>query len=480
MKRYIRSMISAVAGAAFAMATGGWGERTELAVVNTAVQLISQDGSIPLKRLARHVQAGAALDHAQLEAFYPSYESAPVEVIESQIDLLKSVKGDQVDAYFAYRLGALGKLVASVTAPMFTANPAYREQYYADVEQHIEQTKLETSARQFVEPAAYFSQVMLEAAQQETILEQDYASGLGFQGVGRSALSQDASRSVRAVADVWYTILAGSAAAGGVSDRQVRAYVLGAMEYYIGRGNMGEIDAAYERLMALNVADEALYQQIGNLFFDASLYEGAIREYQRVLAINPANREVADRMAEYYARMGEQALDGGELESAQEYFTLAADTNKLHPTAQQSLIQVNKLIEERNARMAEQEAKLSQAQERILEADRLRGERKFALAVTAFMHAREQLASVSDEFPQIAQQANLELKNVETRLSELQQDLIGNAQMLSGAGFVSEAQMKAAKAEGTSKDGLRRLTEGELREELQRLRQEYQRIVEQP
>lgn len=480
MKSSVSKIATAAALALVMMVTSGWGPRTEQAVVNTAVQLISQEGNIPLKRLARHVQAGASIDDEALESYFPTYESAPVETIESQMDLLKTVKGGQIDAYFAYRLGVLGKLVATVTAPMFTANPTYRQQYYADVEQHIERAKLETTARQLVEAATYFNQAMLEAAQQETIIEQEYAEGTGFQGVGRTALSQDASRSVRAVADVWYTILAGSAAAGGVSDRQVRSYVLGAMEYYIERGNVGEIRAGYDRLMELGVADESLFQRIGNQFFDAGMYEQAIEEYEKVLARNPSNREVAERMAEYYARMGEQALEKGQLESAHDYLAMATETNKLHPTAQQSLIQVDKLIEERNARMAVQQKTLEAAQDQIIEAERLAAERKFALAVNVYNQAREQLASVSDEFPQIAQQATLGLKNVQTRLNELQEDLIGNAQMLSGAGFVSEAQRAAAKAEGLTEEGLRQLTEAELRDEVQQLSQEYEQVLNQP
>lgn len=470
-----------VIGLGFVVAgTAGWGPRTEQAIVNTAVQLISQEGNIPLKRLARHVQAGASIEDAALEEFFPAYENAPIETVQAQMDLLKTVESGQIDAYFAYRLGVLGKLVASVTAPMFTGNPNYKRQYYADVDQHIERTKLATSPRRVVEPSPYFGQLMMEAGQQESIIEQEYAEGTGFQGVGRTALSQDASRSVRAVADVWYTILTGSAAAGGVSERQIRSYVLGAMDYYVSRGNVGEIRAAYDRLMALNVADEALFQQVGNLFFDAGLYEQAVEEYQKVLARNPANREVADRMAEYYSRMGEQALERGQLEPAYDYFVLATETNKLHPTAQQSLIQVEKLIAERNARMAAQQELLDRAQGHIAEAERLAVDRKFALAVNTYEQARQVLASISDEFPQISQQANLGLTNVRSRLNVLQEDLIGNAQMLSGAGFVQEAQRKAAEAQGLTEEGLRKLTEAELRGQLQRLRQDYETVIQQP
>lgn len=480
MKTHFRNIALVLALGLIVPVASGWGPQTELAIVNTAVQLISQEGEIPLRRLARHVQQGASMTDDELERFYPTYQSAPIEAIESQIDLLKTVRGQQIDPYFAYRLGVLGKLVATVTAPMFTANPTYRQQYYADVDQNIERTNLTPSTRQMVEPATYFGRIMSEAAQQESILEGDYAAGLGFKGVGQTALSQDASRSVRAVADVWYTILTSPSAAGAISDRQVRSYVLGAVTYFVERGNLAEINAAYERLEALGVGDEALYQQIGNIFFDAEMYERAIAEYQRVLATNPANREVADRMAEYYARMGEQELEDGKLEQAKEYFTLATETNKLHPTAQQSLFQVEKLLAERNARMAEQEAALKLAEQRVMEAERFAAERKFALAVTTLNEARTGFASVSDEFPQIAQQANLGLKDVQARLNTLQEDLIGNAQTLSGSGFLAEAQSMAARAESLSGQGLRTIAESELKTELDTLRKEYDEEIQKP
>jgi tetratricopeptide (TPR) repeat protein len=478
MKQTLHTACIAGILVAVVLTTAGWGPQTDLAVVNTAVQLISQEGTLPLSRLARHVQAGAAISDERLEEFFPEFRQAPLEIIDSQIDLLKTVQGSQIDPYFAYRLGVLGKLVATVTAPMFNANPDYRRQYYADVDRNIERTELQASRRQTVEPGVYLRQLMQEAAQQERIVEREYQDGVGFRGVARAALSQDASRSVRAVADVWYTLLRSPATAGTISDRQVRQYVLDALKYYVDRGNMPEITAAYDRLATLNIANEAFYQQVGHMFFDAGMYERAIAEYEKVLASNPNNREVAQRMAEYYVRVGEQAVEAGRLESAFDYLTMAAQTDKLHPTAQQNLFRVERMIAERDARMAQQEHTLEQARELQIQAERMAAERRYALAVSTANQARELYGGVSDEFPQVSQQATVGLRSVQTLLSELQQDLIGNAQMLSGTGFVSEARHRASQAEALSEEGLRTLTRGNYQAELQELRRRHERLLE--
>jgi hypothetical protein len=115
-----------------------------------------------------------------------------------------------------------------------------------------------------------------------------------------------------------------------------------------------------------------------------------------------------------------------------------------------------------------------------MEAERFAAERKFALAVTTLNEARTGFASVSDEFPQIAQQANLGLKDVQARLNTLQEDLIGNAQTLSGSGFLTEAQSMAARAESLSGQGLRTIAESELKTQLDTLRKEYDEEIQKP
>lgn len=455
-----------------------WGPVTQVSIVSTAVHVLSQDRSIRLSNLQNYVREGASISQAEQDRLFPAFAVDPVGVIEREMYLLRAVRGERVDPYYAYRLGLLGKLVAQATAPFASGNPEYRRRYFEDVDRHIQSVELRPSQRKVVDPRAYFSLVIGQARTQEATISADYQSGTGFNGVARAAISIDASRSVDAVTDVWYTLLSGLSTGAGtaveVSAATRQEYLLNAVDFYLKRGNLAEAQSSYARLRDANMLSVEVRKRIGDMYYDAGQFERAIEEYQAVLAVSPDRRDVRVRMADYYMQAGEQALERGRLEDARDNFELAYQADMLRTEAQRQRMRVDELIAARAVRLAEIREHLRQAREAESQAEAEALDRNFARAIALLNTARDLYGKVTREFPEEAFAADNGLKNIELLRREYRQQLIRNAQGLSGAGVEINVRKAAQRIEGPAEDALKALLDQEYRAALQSLRQELQ------
>lgn len=445
-RRSVYHVLLILAVATCALPAAAWGPRAEVAIVGTAAHVISQDGAVRLSNLEKDIKAGASVSHEMAVKLCPAIEGDPLGAIETQMYLLKSVRGPRIDPYYAYRMGVLGKLVASETAPLADANPTYRNLYYADVENNIQEAALKPSHRVLVDSAAYFQRLKREARTQEDVILKDYQSGQGFAGAARAALSADASRSVSAVADVWNTIFTGGAVASGVSQSQMRDYLVGALEFYVQRDTLEEINQAYARLKELGSPTPDLLKRVGDMFFDAKKYDRAMKEYEAVLAVEPGRRDVMERISAYYITQGDEATKSNKLEDALAAYKKAADADQLNANAQSMRITAEKRVAERDARLANDQRTLEKGVDFENQAEKQSSQNNFVSAMHFLRLAKEQYQSVTDEFAteRLAKQAGV--NNVEKKIQELQTKLGSSAQNLSGSGFGSDAYYQASTA----------------------------------
>ncbi len=453
MNHPIRAAALCALAVIVSLPAAAWGPRTQYAIVSNAVQLISKDSNIPLVRLQKDLLNGAQLSMEMIGSLYPDMVRGPVTAIESELGLLRAVESGRVDPYFAFRLGVLGKLVAEATSPMGNADPTYRNLYYADVEKSIQRAPLQNQPRTLVEPAAYFSRVMAEANYHNDMLIKEYQDGIGFQGVAGAILSDDASRSVNAVADVWHTILTGRAVAGNVSERQVQRYVVDAMAFYINRGSSEEIDTVSARLGGLVGQTPDMRIQIGDMLSEAELYARAMTEYQAVLAVAPDRRDVVEKIARYYVSRGQRALEDERLEAALADFETAVQADPLHPTAESLRIQAVELIAARDARLAKNREDLEAGEkfQGMAEEEALSG--RYAEAIALLHQAVNRYNEVTEEFPNEFQLATRGAKNALYRVQEFKREIMANAQSFSGSGSALDAR-------GLARDGAKELEKG--------------------
>ncbi len=456
-----------------------WGPETQKTLVTVGVRLLSKDGTIPLVNLESEVRKGSALSAKVLSDVYPMLERNPIGAIESEMYLLQSVRGKRVDPYFAYRLGMLGNVVARATSPLATSTATYRNMYYADVDNQISRAVVEKSSRVFVEPRTYFSSLMMQSQTQDLVILRDYQEGRGFNGVAKTSLSESVNRSIRAIVDVWYTVVTGRATSATISGSQIRDYYLKALDYYIRSNKTSEVEASYANLMGLGVDTPDLRKSIGDMFFGAGSYERAIAEYREVLKREPARKDIREKMAKYFVSVGDQELKADKLEPARDAYEAALDVHKLHPTAPHKLLQANRLIANRDERHEKTREIIKDADNLEAMSEREASRHNYAQAIALLKQAKGDYDSVSTEFPEEFQVANAASRNISFRLMELKTGLIQNAQSLSGTGFTGDARLIAGKrADELATQALKEMTVNKYKEELEALKAEKRDVLE--
>ena len=456
-----------------------WGPRTEAAVVTTAMHLISKSGDAPLSRLEKEIMEGVKSPVNEIEIKYPNFYTDPVNAIEMEMGLLTAARGGRVDAYFAYRLGVLGKMVSMVSAPLRGAPVTQRTLYYGDADKAVATIALKPAPRKEVDPKGYFTRLFDETRVNEELITRQYQDGIGFGGVAAATFQADASRSVAAVADVWWTVLASRTTAGGISESQLRDYVLSAYTFFIQRGSLREIESADKAYAKIAAFTPDMRAKIGDALLAAGFADRAIKEYETVMAANPDRRDVAQKIADYYVSKGEEALKGESLEDARTAFEKAAKANPLHGSAEARRLETESLITARDGRMASFQASIQQASDLRDLAEQEAARDHYAEAITLLQQAEAAYGEVTDEFPTEAQQRNRGLRDVQDRLAQLKGSLTGGAMSFSGSAFEGDVKALAAKGvEGIETEAVTLLLEKMYRAENDRLAQSLQQAFE--
>ena len=472
MKRRLTSLFVATILVLPVGSASAWGPVTQASITIAAAHVVSRDNDYPITKLLRYVRQGAEASSGVQEEMHPLFEIDPVGAIQREMFLLQSVRGDRIDPYFVYRLGVLGNLVVRASAPLANSVSRVRARYYADVERGIDGVDLDVRARKLVDPRAYFTFITSEASENDQTIIVDYEGGIGFRGYAASALSIDASRSVNAVADVWYTILSSSAPAFELSPSNMREYTLGAVRFYLAVRNLREADAAYEKAEARGILTIDVQKSIGDLFFDAGLAERAIEEYQKVLTRSPGRRDVTERMSRHYELVGDEATSRQNLEDARDAYAKALQIDSLHPDAQRKLLDVESRIFARDERLVAQRLATEEALDFENRAEEAAVRRDYARAIGFLRQAEQRYGIVTDEFPAETRTATIGLRNVVARMDELKQELITNAQSLSGTGFRFDAQRLAATTGDRNQAALQEMLSAEYGRVSQELRRQ--------
>jgi len=226
-----------------------------------------------------------------------------------------------------------------------------------------------------------------------------------------------------------------------------------------------------------------LQKQIADMFYDGALFERAIKEYEGVLAANPGRRDVIERIAEYYIGIGDEALKVNKLEESQMAFQKAIDADQLDSDAQRKLIEVNKLIREREERRAVAEAAVAQGQQITRDAERMIFAKSHSQAMARLLQARELFQTAIPEggefeFPNIVRRAQNGLRITDSRLSEVRGLIINNSPDLSGSGSTDGAKRQArAAASQLTQSAMQALVRSQLEDALKDLKDQNQNLL---
>jgi tetratricopeptide (TPR) repeat protein len=458
-----------------AFPAAAWGPRTQAAIVSTAMNLLSKNGDAPLIRLSSEIKAGAAVSVSDIELSYPDLANNPLQAVESEMALLAAMRQSRVDAYYAYRMGVLGKVVAMITSPMRGAQINYRNQYNEDSDKAINGVQLRQAPRKEVDPRTYFQRVFLEAQASEEMILKQYQDGMGFKGVAASTFPIDASRSVAAVCDVWWTVLSSRTVPGGVSEVQMQRYVLEAYAFFIGRRNEKEIDLANAQYGALAPITPDMRAKIGDLLLESGFQDRAIREYEAVMAAAPDRRDVVQKVSDFYVAKGDAALQENKLEEARADFEKAAKANPLHGSAESKRLQAENLILERDGRLAAQQAAIQSANDMRDLAEQEAQKNRYAEAIALLGQAEAAYKEVTEEFPNEFQQRTRGERDVQNRTGQFKEALTANASSYSGTGSATDPrELVAAGSKGLEQDALRQIVKNQLKLEMDKLSERLQ------
>lgn len=480
MRRQKAYLLVALLGGVLAVRpAAGWGPKTQEAVVTTALHVLNKEGVVRIARLAPEVQQGASAPAKMVQEIYPTFSNDPLHSIETEIRLLSAVRGSSVDPYLAYRLGLLGALVSRVSAPLAGEPSIYRTEYYKDVDQNIEQVSLKSSQRKTVDVIPYLERVRMLANVRRDLLLKDYQAGIGWLGVARSSLAEEASRSVEAIADIWYTILTGPSRQAAVSVEEVQKYVANALTYYVVRGNEAEIDANYARLAKLTTKTTEFARRLGDIFYEGGLYERAIKEYEIVLSHEPGQRDILEKIAAYYVKVGDGFAEAKRLEQAREAYARAAKVDPLYSNAEVKRIEIETRINQRNARQETARRLIKEAEELQTEAEQLAMKGRHADAIGLLHEAEAKYKAVTTEFMPEYKTADSGLNTIAIKLGRLTNDLIQNAQSLSGSGAALDAERLAeAQTREIDQTALKALNVKQLNAELEQVKRNLGPVLE--
>ncbi len=455
-----------------------WGPKAKLAITASAARLLTREGTVPLSNLERDVQRGANAPGAVLSQQIPNADADPLTAIQSEMTLLQAVRGDRVDPYFAYRLGLLGSLVAQTTTPLSDAEPGIKALYENDVDNNIQGIFLDKTDRKIVDPPAYFAWAIREANVQKDVIVGDYRSGRGFRGTAAASLPADAIRSVNAVADVWYTIFKGSAVVANMPEGRVRDYIVSALQFYVERGNRQEVESAYTRLAALGPVTIELRKRIGDMFYDAGLQERAVQEYEEILQESPGRRDVAQRIADYYMKTGDDALKENAYEAAARAYASALRADPLHETARAKQIEAESLLAQKTARRETAKQAVERGRSLQTEAERMAMRNEFAEAIELLHQAQAAFKTVTDEFIDEARAAAAGQANTTIRLREYRNQLVAGAANLSGRGSMGDIRKLAEDQSGVlAHQSLEALIKSHYQKEMQQIRESSQNAM---
>ncbi len=478
MKNSIRSAAVITLVWSLAFPALAWGPKARVAIVTTASRILAKEGTIDLRSLERDVMAGASASPETVATIFAVLSDDPAKAIATEMYLLQSVQTDRIDPYFAYRLGVLGAFVAQATGPMRVSRARYREAYEGDVDRHINRTILAPGRRRAIEPTTYFAGLARIIQRRTTAIESDYQDGIGFRGVAQASLKEDASRSVAAVADVWYSVITGDVLVANISEGEIRDYILNALEFYIKRGNRQETDATYARLDALGVQSPEMRERIGDTFFEVGEHERAVAEYKRVLAMTPQRRDIREKVARYYIGLGDGFRTSGDLDKARDAYEEARNVDQLNEVATEKLFQAEGAIAERQSRLEKTRDALKQAEELQTQADDESHRGSYTRAVELLLEAEKLYGGVTAEFDDLAKEARTGLKNVAYRMKELKTDLVRNAQSLSGTGFaVDPRKVAGLDTKQLDREALQGLVNNGYRDLVAQLKQQVERNI---
>lgn len=436
-----------------------WGPRAKQAITVMAIQMIQSEfpytfrpsGSAGVGYEKEAIQGSA--DGWQTIAEFYSFENeeAIFSAITSEIQLLRDIRRFGPSSYYAYRLGVLSALVADLMIPYGFAWTDEERQLQKVVNEDIDKQldsyayQAQQTQRSFIiDVKKYFSERRPYFVENKRLIANDYRLGKGYNGLLAKAGLDYFVRTVRAVSDVWYTVLRPEDEGVWVSppsDRTRAWYFVKEIEFLLDvKKNMFQADKVYENFTKLSVTPPEAVNRIGDAFYRMNSSEAKNRAVQLWRSAYTASagelrNTIAKKLSKYYYDQGQTSFaranqPGGKEEdlndalySFQQAIEFDRENQEIVNMIQQTYQEIKERTEYRNMLVAI----ISQAEKTQEEAEKYRLSGDYGNAILTYRIAVSLYNSVDDRFKDLESNAKGGLRRVKKSISDVINEVLDRA-----------------------------------------------------
>lgn len=443
----------------YSFESGAWGPRARQALTTMAIQMIQSDFPYTFRPTGsagvgyeKEALQGATESWKEIAEFY-SFESETgvISAIIGEIQLLRDIRQFGPTSYFAYRLGVLSAVTAELMIPYGYAwneeEKKIQELVNRDIDTNLDRfayNVFETRRTFIVDVKKYFTERRPYFEENKRIIYNDYRTGKGYNGLLAKAGQDYFARTVRAISDVWFTVLRpqdDGVWSNPPSDRTRAWYFVKEIEFLLNyKKNLFQADKVLDNFMKLSINPPEAIDRIGDAYFKFNTPESknkAVQLWRQAYnqAVGDIKLSIARKLADYYYNEGivnftKANQPGGkeeDLNNALYNFQQALDFDRENPEIAQKIQETHQEIKERTEYRNMLVAIISQAEKTQEEAEKYRLAGDYGNAILTYRIAVSLYNSVDDRFKDLESNAKSGLRRVKKSISDVINEVLDRA-----------------------------------------------------
>ncbi|MBN2310207.1 MAG: hypothetical protein JXR94_14630 [Candidatus Hydrogenedentes bacterium] len=436
-----------------AVDAAAWGPRAQRAITVTALQMVRRTMPDAFRAEESNYEAdllrGALAGVSQLrECDHVGEFEEVINLIGTEIQLLREARRHEPSSYFSYRMGVLGALMSDAVLP-FALDPSPEAKrllkaMQTDIDKHLRQYSfipIDKDLAYIRNPQEYLKKRRTYYEDARLLVKADYDQGVGYDGYlrkGGEALFEEA---VQAVADAWFTVLRVEGDPSDVrpSAESVTWYLADEIDYLLTvKHNQLEAEKVYDTFADVNPDILPAYETVGDSFYAYGAKERGVAEWKIALAFSGPDRDrVLGKLSGHFLREGKALLaivgapDAPDtaLDDALRNFEEAFVYDRRNKDAETLITETKVAIAEREERRALAAETIARAEQVKHEAESAELSRSnYGEAIAKYKLAINVFGMVDDEFDEHYTAAMDNIDECKTKINRIITSLLEQAQ----------------------------------------------------
>ncbi len=386
--------VAVVASVVMTLEAAAWGPRARKAITITALQLERRTLPNAFKSEDVNYEAdlrrGALAGPAVIREFPEmATEKSLINLIGTEIQLLREVRKFGMGSFFTFRMGALGSLTADAFLPCAQESSKEAKELIrevrGDIDIHVKKFTFMpiSNALTYVRsPVEYVRGQRTAFNDARILIRSDYASGQRFDGYLDQGAQAFFEQAVQGVADVWFTVLRvpGDVTDVPPSDTAITWYLVDEIAYLLTvKGSLKDAEDAYTNFEDVNPGIHEAFEVVGDSFYQSGAKNRGVREWRIAMkdASGAERNRLRLKLADHFLVMGRELRQEANnpdakqttLDDALRAFETSYQYNRDNPETEGLIGQTRKDILEREERRARAAEKVASGEKRMREAE---------------------------------------------------------------------------------------------------------------